>query len=256
MSLDYFSLQSKRQNHQFDFEKIRILLWDIDGTLIHSNQSGAYKDYFIPTLEQVYGTSGKLAEMQVSGMTDTQIAFEALQNEGFDVADIFAKVEEFIAVLGSKMAYEISQKDNPYGVFDGVREILNETDRSPRFINSLLTGNLSATAEIKLRYVDLWHYFADKPCSFGEVSHQRAELAQFAGKQFNEFFQTELNPEQFIVIGDTPNDIACARAFGAKIIALATGRNHSAAELAEYDPDFLLEDLRDKDKVFAILESL
>ena len=93
MSLDYFSLQSKRQNHQFDFEKIRILLWDIDGTLIHSNQFGAYKDYFIPTLEQVYGTSGKLAEMQVSGMTDTQIAFEALQNEGFDVADIFAKVE-------------------------------------------------------------------------------------------------------------------------------------------------------------------
>ena len=55
---------------------MRILLWDIDGTLIHSVRRGAYKDYTIPVLEEIFGTAGRLAEMQVSGMTDLQIVYE------------------------------------------------------------------------------------------------------------------------------------------------------------------------------------
>lgn len=189
--------------------EIRILLWDIDGTLIHSNRAGAYKDYFIPTLEEVYGTAGKLAEMQVSGMTDTQIAYEALQNEGFEVADIFAKLDEFIRVLGENMSRVIADNDNPYSVFQGVKEILNVT-QSKYFLSSLLTGNLSTTAQIKLQSVNLWDYFSDKQNAFGEISHKRSELVNHAGKQFRDLIQFDLKPGQFIVIGDTPNDIACA----------------------------------------------
>ncbi|MBX7170065.1 MAG: hypothetical protein K1X72_03835 [Pyrinomonadaceae bacterium] len=121
--------------------EIRILLWDIDGTLIYSNRSGMFKNYFIPTLEKVYGTAGRLAEMQVSGMTDTQIAYEALQSEGFTVADIFAKVGEFIEVLGSEMKQFSAQSKNLFGVFPGVSEILTETQKHSIFVNSLLTGN-------------------------------------------------------------------------------------------------------------------
>lgn len=256
MSFNSLPIQSEIHNPQSKIENIRILLWDIDGTLMHSTRTGSYKDYFIPTLEKVYGTAGKLAEMQVSGMTDTQIAYESLQSEGFEVADIFAKIDEFIRVLPIEMSRVIAENDNPYGVFDGVREILAKTHESDDFVNSLLTGNLSVAAEIKLRQVDLWHYFDGKPHSFGEISHQRGELAKFAGKQFNEFLQFELKPEQFIVIGDTPNDIACARAFGAKAVAVATGKGHSSQELNEFKPDVLLEDLRDTQKVLQILETL
>lgn len=235
--------------------KIRILLWDIDGTLMHSTRTGAYKEYFIPTLEEVYGTAGRLAEMQVSGMTDTQIAYEALKSEGFTVSDIVAELDDFIEILGAKMSAVIERSDNPYGVFDGVREILTKTEANPFFVNSLLTGNLSVAAQIKLRYVDLWHYFADKPQACGEISHQRGELAKFAGKKFNEFFQADLKPEQFIIIGDTPNDIAAARSFGAKAVAVATGRNHSAEELAEHQPDVLFENLSNTTEVFDIFKS-
>ena len=56
---------------------MRILLWDIDGTLIRSVRTGAYKDYTIPVLEEIFGTAGRLADMQVSGMTDLQIVYEA-----------------------------------------------------------------------------------------------------------------------------------------------------------------------------------
>lgn len=235
---------------------LKVLLWDIDGTLMCSNRTGAYKEYFIPTLEEVYGTAGSLESMQVSGMTDTQIAYEALKDKGFTVADIVAKIDKFIAVLGEKMADSIARIDNPYGVFGGVREILSETGKNPIFVNSLLTGNISVAAEIKLRSVDLWHFFDGKPHAFGEVSHQRGELAKFAGRKFNEYFQLELNPQQFIVIGDTPNDIACAREFGAKAVAVGTGRSHSATELAKFSPDVVFENLSDVTNVINILQSI
>ena len=72
---------------------LRILLWDIDGTLIHSLRRGAFKDYTIPMLEEVFGTAGRLPEMIVSGMTDLQIVEEALKHEGFTHADIFERVD-------------------------------------------------------------------------------------------------------------------------------------------------------------------
>src|SRR5687767_9760351 len=81
---------------------MRILLWDIDGTLIRSVRTGAYKDYTIPVLEEIFGTAGRLSEMQVSGMTDLQILYEALNQEGFTQDDIFAR----IAVVGPRLTEE------------------------------------------------------------------------------------------------------------------------------------------------------
>src|SRR5215208_6432802 len=72
---------------------LRILLWDIDGTLLHSLRRGAFKDYTIPMLEEVFGTAGRLPEMIVSGMTDLQIVGEALKHEGYTHADIFERVD-------------------------------------------------------------------------------------------------------------------------------------------------------------------
>src|SRR5687768_18173491 len=74
-------------------ETPRILLWDIDGTLIRSSRTGAFKDYTLPMLEGVFGTSGRLAEMQVSGMTDLQIVAEALRPEGLTHEHIMERID-------------------------------------------------------------------------------------------------------------------------------------------------------------------
>lgn len=235
---------------------IRILLWDIDGTLMTSTKGGAYKQYFGPVLEEIYGTSGKLADMSVSGMTDPQIAYEAIRDEGFSVEDIFERLAEFSAALEIGMRKFIERRENPYRIFAGAREILNETVRIPRFNNALLSGNLSVAAKIKLEFVDLWHYFEDAPHAFGEISHDRRRLAHEAGRIYREHLCVELKPEQFVIIGDTPNDIACARDFGAKVISIATGRNHPPEELAQYDPDFLLENLEDTTLLLEIINGL
>lgn len=249
-SFDFPNLRS----HQIS--EIRIILWDIDGTLMTSTRSGAYKEYFAPALKRVYGSAGNLENMQVSGMTDTQIAFEALKNEGFTPEKIFAEKENLLKVFKEEMSRVISRNDNPYQVFKGVREILEKTHEHRKFTNSLLTGNLSCAAEIKLRFVDLWNFFEKAPNAFGEISHNRRDLACEAGKLFNEFLKSEIKPAQFIIIGDTPNDIDCAKHFGAKSVAVATGKNHSPEELKEHKPDVLLENLEKTEEVLEILDSL
>src|ERR1051326_8776418 len=78
---------------------IRILLWDIDGTLIRSAKLGGYKEYTIPVLEEIFGTAGRLADMQVSGMTDLQIVFEAPRDSGFSQDEILARAEVLVSRL-------------------------------------------------------------------------------------------------------------------------------------------------------------
>ena len=244
------------QNPKSKIQKLRILLWDIDGTLMRSTVQGGYKKYFTATMRKVYGSAGKLDDLIPSGMTDTQIMYEALRGDGFTPEQIFARKAELLEVFQTEMKRVLADNGEPYETLRGVREILAETDANPRFTNALLTGNLSVAAEIKLTSVGLWHYFENAPNAFGEISHRRDDLAIEAGKLFNAHYDFEFSPQQFIVIGDTPNDIACARAFGAKVVAVATGRNQSSEKLLENNPDYLLDDLSDTQKVLQILETV
>jgi phosphoglycolate phosphatase len=234
----------------------RILLWDIDGTLTRSTKYGAYKEYFATTMEKVYGSRGNLDKIQASGMTDTQIMLEALSDEGFTPEKILASKKKLLKIFREEMLSVQNRGDNRYKILGGVKELLEKIDKNPLFINALLTGNLSVAAEIKLKSAGLWKYFAGKPNAFGEISHDRRELAAQAGKLFNEFYNFNFKHEQFIVIGDTPNDIQCARAFGAKIVSVATGRGISKEELEKYNPDFILEDLTNTAEVLEVLSTI
>lgn len=244
------------QNLKSKIQNPKVLLWDIDGTLVRSTRGGSFIEYFAPALEKVYGSSGTLNELNVSGMTDSQIAYESLKTKGFSPAKIFEKIDEFTRELGETMTRFVQQEKEPYRLLEGVREILEATSKNSEFVNALLTGNFTGGAKIKLKSFDLWKYFENQPNTFGETSHDRRELAKIAAENIKRFLQIELNHDQFIVIGDTPNDIACARALGAKIISVATGKNYSSAELSEYEPDVLLENLRDTTKVLQILETV
>ena len=239
-----------------DLGNLRILLWDIDGTLMRSTIQGGYKKYFTATMQKVFGHPGELDAIMPSGMTDTQIIYEALRGAGFTPEQIFARKAELLPTFQAEMKKVLAENGEPYETLPGVTAILAETARNPRLINALLTGNLSVAAEIKLEAVGLWHYFADAPNAFGEISHNRSELAFEAGKLFRERYRFDFSPSQFIVIGDTPNDVSCARAFGAKVVAVATGRNQSRENLAASNPDYLLDDLSATAEVLRLLETV
>ena len=231
--------------HRSDFivSSLRVLLWDIDGTLVRSVRSGVFRDYTTPAITRIFGTSGRLAEMSVSGMTDLQIICEALRDEGFTPADVAARSGEICEHYMAELE-RITNAETLYTAIPGVRETLEAVEREPRYLSSLLTGNVERAAYWKLRATGLADFFR-LPGAFGADSDDRRDRPALAAARINGSLGLNLQPAQFIVIGDTPNDIACARHYGARSVAVATGRSHSAEDLLPFQPDALLEDFDD-----------
>lgn len=234
---------------------MRILLWDIDGTLIRSVKSGGYKDYTIPVLEEVFGTAGRLGDMHVSGMTDLQIVFEALSDAGITQDDILARAEVLVSRLTEEARKVTGNGTKFFELLPGVRDTLEALAAHPRYESALVTGNIKPMAQLKMELVGLDHFFT-LPGAFGDESHNRRDLPARAAERIRKHLQLDLAPEQFIVIGDTPNDIDCAQHFGARAIAVGTGRFYSREEILACEPDALLPNLSDVDLVLRTLEKL
>ena len=234
---------------------MRILLWDIDGTLMHSVKNGSYKDYTIPVLEEIFGTSGRLKEMRVSGMTDLQIIFEALAEAEVSQEQIVAQ-KDLLSRRLTEEARRITGNGVPFfELLPGVRETLQTLHEHPRYRSALLTGNIKPMAQLKMELMGLEQFFT-LPGAFGEESHIRRDLPALAADRIRAELQINIPPEHFIVIGDTPNDIDCARHFGARAVAVGTGRFYSNEEILACEPDAVLPDLSDTDLVLSTLDKL
>ena len=234
---------------------VRILLWDIDGTLIHSVRTGAYKEYMIPALENVFGTSGELGQMRVSGMTDLQIVGEALRHEGFTHDDVRERLDHLRESFMAEMTRATGNGEKFFQVLPGVPEALQAIADHPRYHSAMLTGNLEPAAYLKMKLVALDEFFT-LPGAFGDESHNRSDLPAIAAERIREHLQLNLEPHQFIIIGDTPNDIACARHFGARALAVGTGRLYTMEEMLACKPDAWLPDLADINLFVQTLDKL
>lgn len=234
---------------------MRILLWDIDGTLIRSAKIGGYKEYTIPVLEEIFGTAGRLADMHVSGMTDLQIVMEALRDADVSQDEILARAELLVSRLTEEARRVTGNGTKFFELLPGVRETLAALAAHPRYESALVTGNIKPMAHLKMELVELDHFFT-LPGAFGEESHNRRILPGRAAERIRSHLQMDLAPEHFIVIGDTPADIDCARHFGARAVAVGTGRTFSETEILACKPDALLPDLADVGLVLSTLEKL
>lgn len=234
---------------------LRILLWDIDGTLIRSARTGAFKDYTVPMLQEVFGTAGRLPEMRVSGMTDLQIIGEALRDEGFTNAHILERIDHLRESYMGAMRKATGNGEEFFQVLPGAREVLQAVHEHPRYRSALLTGNIEAAAYLKMELVGLSEFF-DLPGAFGDESHDRRDLPALAYERIQKHLNLELAPEQFIVIGDTPNDIDCAKHFGVLSLAVGTGRLYSSEEIHACKPDAFVPNLSDVKLVMEALAGL
>jgi phosphoglycolate phosphatase len=235
-------------------EQLRVVLWDIDGTLVRATHYGLFRQYMGPMLEKVFGTCGKLPEMTVSGMTDLQIAIEALREHGFTAQEVLARLDDIRRCYIAEME-RVANGRVAWQPLPGARACLERLAREKRYLSSLLTGNIEPAARLKLRVAGLDRYF-QLPGAFGDESDDRRELPALAAERINRHLGLRLAPHQFIIIGDTPNDIAAARHFGARVIAVATGRVHSADDLRSHEPDALLPDLTDPELLVHTLDRL
>ncbi|HKV41389.1 MAG TPA: HAD hydrolase-like protein [Blastocatellia bacterium] len=218
----------------------RILLFDIDGTLIRTARRGEYLGLIRQTLVEIFGSCGRISEVDFAGKTDLGIYKEAFESEGVDLASILSRLPDIEEGM-SRIIDQMAVGGAVYHLCSGVRELLEALGTDSRFIPSLLTGNLERLAEVKLRHAGIWRYFRGRG-AFGDESVERDHLPEIAARRFSELLGTNLAPTRFVIIGDTPRDISCARYFGARVVAVASGK-HSVGELSECNPDAVLPDL-------------
>jgi phosphoglycolate phosphatase-like HAD superfamily hydrolase len=132
----------------------------------------------------------------------------------------------------------------------GIREALDAVRAHPEIHQALLTGNLKEGARLKLSHLGLWDYFEFG--AFADDSSVRDELGPFALARAEESLGIKFPPERVYIIGDTPHDIACGNAIGARTIAVATGA-FSVAELAALNPTHTFADLSDTQALLKVI---
>lgn len=222
----------------------RLFLFDIDGTLIVSGGAGegALKD----AMHDRFAIAEDLEGITLAGATDASIARLLLEKHHLPVTP-----ENSSALLDSYLHHLPLRMPNHAGqLLPGILELLERLKNLDSVVLALLTGNLRRGAEIKLTHYGVWDYFEFG--AFADDHHDRNELGHFARSRAFDQHGVEFPAENIYVIGDTPRDIECGRAIGAKTVAIATG-NYSTAALEEHDPDYLFADLSDTNAVISVL---
>ena len=218
----------------------RLLLFDIDGTLIHSG--GAGMEALKRALKERFKIDDDLEDIEIAGMTDSGIVISILEKHKIPTTreNIAAFLDSYVHFLSKELPRRKGK------LLPGVLDLLKKLKGRKNVVLGLLTGNLSRGAELKLDHYGVWHFFEFG--AFADDHHDRNELGAFARARAKEKHGREFSAEEIDVIGDTPRDIACGKALGARTIAVATG-SWSREKLAEYNPDYLIDDLSDVDRL-------
>jgi phosphoglycolate phosphatase-like HAD superfamily hydrolase len=218
-----------------------VCLFDIDGTLLSSG--GAGKAAMEAALASAFGAPPSSDGVPFSGRTDRAIARDLFALSGIpDTPDNWHRfVVDYLHHLPGCLGRHRGQ------VLPGIAALLESLSRRGDVVLGLLTGNIRDGARLKLGHYGIFHHFAFG--AFGDHHFERDQVAHQAVVVTRDYLKRAVPPEDIWVIGDTPLDVQCARAIGARAVAVATGW-HTLEALAAAEPDVLLADFTDPAALF------
>jgi phosphoglycolate phosphatase len=226
---------------------MKLILFDIDGTLIRSN--GAGRETMQYALEQLFGTAGPIGEYKFSGKTDPRIITDLLRASGVSEGRIREKMPQIYELMAQRGQEIFPQREmRPCA---GIPQLLTALAAQEDVLLGLLTGNAQLTAPLKLLAAGI------DPAQFrvgayGSDSLDRNRLPAVGMTRAEQLVGRPFTGADTVIIGDTPADIVCARSGRATAVAVATGW-HAADTLQQYKPDFLFDKLTETEMV---IESL
>jgi phosphoglycolate phosphatase len=202
---------------------MRLILFDIDGTLLWT--SGAGRRAIHRALLEEMGTAGPIETYRFDGKTDPQIVRELLTMAGHPECESEDRITAVCARYVSLLTAELAKPTQATSLYPGIKELLNALEPYEVLgtaLVGLLTGNVRDGAALKLRSAGL------DPArfsvgAFGSDSHRRADLPAVAAQRAAERTGRRFTGDDIVVVGDTPDDVACARPMGARTVAVATG---------------------------------
>ncbi len=218
---------------------MKIVLFDVDGTLLWTD--GAGRRAIHRALKDVLGIEHPAANFRFDGRTDPEIVrlLAAAAGRDHDERAVEAVLERYVVLLDD----ELSRPGHRTTVFPGVFELLAALEERRDCVVGLLTGNVVEGARLKLRSggLDMVRF---RVGAFGSDHAERGELPAIAQRRARETLGVAVAGKDVVIVGDTPSDVACGRAIGARAIGVATG-SFPVAALLEAGADAAFADLAD-----------
>lgn len=221
-----------------------VCLFDIDGTLL--NSGGAGQHAMEQALAEVFGVAGPYEDIPAAGRTDRAITSDLFAFHQLEPSE--ERFGEFLASYLMHLPQSLATRDGR--VLPGIEPLLQELEKQEPLALGLLTGNFEIAADLKLRHYGLDRHFQFG--GYGDHHYDRDDVARWALEEAARHLACELQADRVWVIGDTPSDVKCARAIGAKVIAVATGI-FSVQELAATRPDALFETLEQTENILRLI---
>jgi len=237
----------------------KLILFDIDGTLCLTGGAGLRA--MNRACAELVGHADALSGIPVAGRTDRIILADVVARIGRPLDDellavlrdkYLAHLREEILVPGAMPSAEyLGPRGGIKAVMPGIRELLDVLQRRPDVFLGLLTGNFEEGARLKLDHFGLWSYF--RCGAYGDDAEDRNALVPIAVERARRCGLPEIPAGNVLVVGDTPHDIACARAAGAVAVGVATG-GFTVDQLIACDADIVFENLADGGAFLALLD--
>lgn len=228
----------------------RLVLWDVDGTLVLAGP--AAREAFDAAVAAVFELRVADHGVQMSGKTDPQIALEILTSLAVPEEEARRRLPEVLAAMEHELAGAADLMRQAGHALPGAEAVLRLLHDDPEVAQSVLTGNLASNAALKLRAFDLDRWVDLEIGAYGSDDPDRNRLVPIALEKLRRRDRVALEPSWVWIVGDTPRDLECARAAGARCLLVGTGR-FPMSELEDLGADAVLEDLADTEGVLAIL---
>ncbi|GAB4434803.1 MAG: HAD hydrolase-like protein [Chloroflexi bacterium OHK40] len=222
----------------------RLILWDVDGTLLSTD--GIAAEAMRAAIREVVGPAAPMARTSYAGKTDWQIIRESLPS--LPPEEVGARLHDFAAAYLGRLEAQRAELLARSRLFPGVPAAL-EALRGLAY-QAPLTGNIAAVARLKLECVGLLGLLDVAAGAYGDDHHHRPELVPVAADRAKARYGHDFQGRAIVVVGDTPHDIACGKANGARTVAVATGP-YPLDELLAHGPDAALPTLADTEAVVA-----
>lgn len=223
---------------------MKLLLFDIDGTLLKPIQSG--RRHIEDVLEKLCGRPISTQGVAFSGRTDPQILEDTLLLAGFTIEQVYRLLPTALKHYTAHATYVPDEVES----LAGVQELLGYLHLNRQVQLGLLTGNVRLTAYRKLVAAGLDHLFPFG--AFGCDHADRGKLPAVAAARALEYCKREFTGNQIVIIGDSVHDVTCGREIGALSVAVATGYT-SVQELQSAAPSVLLRDLTSIDEFCGLI---
>ena len=223
----------------------RLVLFDIDGTLLRLHGTG--DQALRGALEEVWQCSTAGLQYDYGGKTERLICHELLAMAGVSRHEVEVRIDRFWEVYARHLKQLLDSAR--VHVLPKVPELLAAVQQEKNLVMGLLTGNCSQAAQLKLEAANLDGFQIGV---YGADHEDRRLLGPLALKKAKQELGWTLQGQHTLVVGDTPNDITCARHIGAVAVAVATGR-YSFQQLQDCQPDLLFKDFSSTQQVLQAL---